>query len=115
MENQLIELGQIISSAINQLGFISAIEYAPDPYKSINWTKSAGEFNYEVRFTPQCSQFYYSKYRGINPHLKNDSLSSSRVPFEIWRSDQWGNQERMFIKIVDSNLTTNWDFEPTGV
>lgn len=81
-----------------------------NPFININWKSYAGEYDYEIRFTNSGSQFYLSKRTGINPHLKNDSLSPNRIPFEVWRTDMFGNTERCFIKMIDDNSNKSWDY-----
>lgn len=82
-----------------------------NPFFSLNWKEYAGEYDYEIRFTNSGSQAYYSKFYGINPFLKNDSLSPNKVPFEVWRTDQFGNSERCFIKYVDEDWNQDWNLK----
>jgi hypothetical protein len=67
--------------------------------------------DYEIRFTPEGSEYYSSGYGLIGPILKNDPKGKGRVPFEIWRipSDTAQQSQRLVIKIFDKNRDTLWN------
>lgn len=91
-----------------------------NPYITLNWKESMGEYDYEIRFTAAGSAYYYTKTTGINPHIKNDSIASDRLPFEVYRIGRSYiagipviDTVRMFMKANDPNLNKNWDQNTT--
>lgn len=90
---------------------IPTVTYSNNPFQNINWQYSLGNYDYEVRFTNRGSQYYYSKSNGLNPHLKSDNIAPDRLPFEVWRIDALGNQKQSFVKIVDVNNNTRWNYD----
>lgn len=91
-----------------------------NPFVTLNWKESMGEYDYEFRFTAGGSQYYYTKVTGINPHLKNDSIATDRLPFELYRIGRSYvagvpviDTVRMLLKANDPNLNKLWDQDAT--
>lgn len=81
----------------------------------VNWREEMGHNDYEIRFTPEGSEYYTTGYSSINPSLKNDPKGKGKLPFEVWQIDRYGVQKRLFIKVEDNFLRdSSWTKDDTS-